>query len=364
MSDIHTVEIIVSVPEGTDTVYVTGNLDIWGQWNPRLMALKGNGPTRLATFSVPHGFALEMKFTLGAWSQEALDENGNIAENLCATITQNTRIDHAIPKFKAGIDELMATLDQAGIVGRLELLRSVESREPIEPRHVLVWLPPGYDESDARLPVLYMHDGQNIFDPRMSTFGVDWGVDECLARMIAAGEIEPMIVVGAFSTDQRYPEYTPWRRGPNYLRFLVEELKPLIDARYRTRPDRESTAIMGSSMGGLISCAAGRFYPHVFSRAGCLSTHWIWEDGRGSADFEASGPYPREVKLYLDRGTVGPKHDAIYGPHQDRVDALLREWGWREGVDFMTRVFDGADHSETAWRTRLDVPMRFLFGKG
>jgi predicted alpha/beta superfamily hydrolase len=169
------------------------------------------------------------------------------------------------------------------------------------PRHVDVWLPPGYErERRRRYPVLYMHDGQNLFDPQLSYTRVDWGVDEALTRLIREGKVRPAIVVAVWNTPLRVPEYMPQRAvaaggaaalagferqfdspplADAYLEFLVAELKPFVDAGYRTLRGRDDTFIMGSSMGGLISLYAAAEYPQVFGGVGAVSTHWPAGDG-------------------------------------------------------------------------------------
>ncbi|MES1194828.1 MAG: alpha/beta hydrolase-fold protein, partial [Opitutus sp.] len=184
--------------------------------------------------------------------------------------------------------------------GRIETLAPLNSQF-VAQRRVDVWLPPGYDANkDAHYPVLYMHDGQNIFDPVTGYGGVSWEVDRAICRLMKAGKIPGVIVVGVWNTPARFNEYmfqkaitTPeyqvspgWPvyskaaiQGDAYLKYLVTELKPLIDRTYRTLPDAAHTGIMGSSMGGLISAYALNEYPDVFGRAGCVSTHWPLGDG-------------------------------------------------------------------------------------
>jgi len=252
----------------------------------------------------------------------------------------------------------------------------------VQPRHVDVWLPPGYAQNLGRAyPVLYMHDGQNLFDPAYSYAGVDWGMDEAIASLDAQGEIRAPIVVGIWNSDKRWCEYLPqepWAamggehmhdnlsgRCPsgmcvsdNYLRFLVEELKPLIDRTYRTLPDAGHTAVMGSSMGGLISLYALCCYPQVFSRAGCVSTHWPAGEDYLVDYFGAVLPKPGKHKLYFDFGDQ--TLDSLYEPYQLRMDSLLVKNGYELGRDCLVRKFPGADHSERAWRARVDLPLRFL----
>ena len=250
-------------------------------------------------------------------------------------------------------------------------------------RDVDIWLPPGYGEDpDTRYPVLYMHDGQNLFDPALSYTGVDWGVDEAMTRLIAAGRVAPAIVVGIWNTPARFPEYMPRKpvppqgldfgpgNGPPlpveriasdaYLRFIVEELKPRIDATFRTKPGRDDTAIAGSSMGGLISIYAAAEYPEVFGRVGAVSTHWPAGDGLVVDWLADRLPDPATHRLWFDHGTA--TLDARYAPYQQRMDALLREAGYVEGGNWVTRVYEGAEHNEAAWRARIDDVLVFLLG--
>lgn len=229
-------------------------------------------------------------------------------------------------------------------------------------------------------PVIYMQDGQNLFDPALSFIGVDWGMDEAMMRLIHEGRHSGAIIVGIWNSPLRLQEYMPQKplsmrpgqpilnrfidqtggkpQSDGYLRFLVEELKPFIDAHYPALPDPAHTLIMGSSMGGLISLYALIEYPDVFGAAGCLSTHWpIGEEALVDA-LGAALPPPGRHRLYFDYGTE--TLDADYEPWQRRMDAWLRAAGYQEGQDWLTRKFEGAEHSERAWRERVHLPLAFL----
>lgn len=266
----------------------------------------------------------------------------------------------------------------------------------VGPRDVTVWLPPGYDAADARWPVLYVHDGQNLFDSSRAAYGKEWGVDEHVARLAASGQIRAPIVVGVHNTSLRLREYVPADliqalpddlRGDiqaiyggeslsdGYIRFLVEELKPFIDRTYRTFPGRDDTAIMGSSMGGLISLYALMKHPDVYGAAGCVSTHWplkveglepgpaldAWRERLVAAwtgVIAAGLPEAGSHRLYFDRGDESL--DQFYAVFQTRIDETIRAAGW--GPDrFRSLVFPGAEHKEASWNQRLDVPLTFLF---
>ncbi len=250
----------------------------------------------------------------------------------------------------------------------------------VQPRNIQVWLPPGYASGAARYPVLYMHDGQNLFDPALSYTGVDWGVDETMTRLIAEGAVREAIVVGVWNTPKRFEEYMPRKAvgegsrdsgvegmapiaggdllSDAYLGFLVDELKPFVDRRYRTLAGPQDTMIMGSSMGGLISLYALAEYPQVFSAAAGVSTHWPAGDGAVIDYLSTSLPGPGLHRVYFDYGTRGV--DARYAPFQSRMDEVMRASGYRPGRQWTTHRFEGAEHSESAWRRRLHVPLLFL----
>ena len=269
--------------------------------------------------------------------------------------------------------------------GRLERLPALGSRH-VDPRPVDVWLPPGYD---GRRPhaVLYMHDGQMLFDPAATWNKQAWEVDRVAAPLLAAASLRDFIVVAPWNNDKlRFAEYFPqawiahldaaWRntlaerallgppRSDAYLRFLVEELKPAVDARYATRREREHTFLAGSSMGGLISLYGLCEHPQVFGGAACLSTHWIGGHERNDVVPAAALRYlrdklpaPDSVRLWMDRGDQ--ELDALYDQAQARVDLLMADKGFR-APRFVSRVFAGTGHNERAWRDRLPEVLAFL----
>jgi len=269
-------------------------------------------------------------------------------------------------------------LDEARDTG-MRQRHALPSRH-VAPREVDVWLPPGYAAGRGRFPVVYMHDGQNLFDPATSFAGVDWDVGGTMSRLIAAGAVREAIVVGIWNTPLRDREYMPERPlampraaeirrdlvedepllSDAYLRFLTTELKPVIDAAYRTAPGRADTFILGASLGALISLYALTEHPRIFGGAGCLSPHWPAGEGIIIDYLEGALPSPEGHRLYFDHGTEGI--DAEYGSYQRWVDEVMQAAGYVEGRDWMTRVFPGAEHSEAAWRERVHLPLTFLLG--
>lgn len=249
----------------------------------------------------------------------------------------------------------------------------------VAPRHVDVWLPPAYEAAPhRRWPVVYFHDGQNLFEPELSFSGVDWGVDEALEWMMETEDLEGAIAVGIWNTPDRIPEYMPQRplearpRGlarfverfgaaPSsdaYLRFIVEELKPAIDAAYRTRAAQDSTFVAGSSMGGLASLYALAEYPHVFGGAACMSTSWPLGAASLLPYLRTRIPDPEGHRVYFDYGAEARL--AGYESHQRRANRLFERAGYVHGTSLVSRHYPGHEHSEAAWRTRVDAPLRFL----
>jgi hypothetical protein len=285
----------------------------------------------------------------------------------------------------------------AAAVGRLDQYRAFPSRFA-DPRNVTVWLPADYDPKGPPYAVLYMHDGQNLFDPKTGYGGKEWGIDEAVTKLTAEGRMRRTIVVGIWNTPKRLREYVPAKSfdrlparymervqglyggtplSDGYLKFIVKELKPFIDRTYHTSPGRADTAIMGSSMGGLISLYALTEYPQVFGGAGCLSTHWpllLPPEGQSLTDedvdavataFEAylrpALPRPGAHRLYFDHGSE--TLDRHYAAYQARIDRLVARRGWTRDSNWISRNFPGAAHNEDSWRARVDIPLSFLLGK-
>jgi predicted alpha/beta superfamily hydrolase len=252
-------------------------------------------------------------------------------------------------------------------------------------RRVDVWLPPGYRESAGRrYPVIYAHDGQNLFDEATAFVGVDWGIDEAIIRLMSEDVRYGAIVVGIWNTSARIQEFMPQKplQLPNndrirrrfseryggepisdaYLKFIVDELKPVVDRDFQTEPGPDSTLVLGSSMGGLVSLYGICEYPDVFGTAVCMSTSWT-VGGKPTLAFLRSGiPAPGKHVIYFDHGNEA--QIGAYEKLQHAVDVLFATSGYRRDVDFMSLRFDGADHSEVAWRDRVEVPLRFALRPG
>jgi predicted alpha/beta superfamily hydrolase len=247
--------------------------------------------------------------------------------------------------------------DSEAIVGNVEYHRGSYSKNLDSNRDFFVWLPPSYDkEINKEFPVLYMHDGQNLIDPKVAFGGSDWRVDETVTKLIKEYKLKEIIIVGIYNTDDRLEEYSDSEKGVNYLKFLVEELKPFVDTKYRTMSDRQNTAIMGSSMGGLISFLAAWKYPNIFSMAGCMSSSFYFNDEKVFKMIdEYKGP-KLHIKFYIDHGEDG----LLRG---QKMFCKLTQLGYVIGTDVDYHYAPGSEHHESEWAKRLERPLLFFFGK-
>lgn len=285
---------------------------------------------------------------------------------------------------------------QKASAGKIEHIENFTSKF-VEPRNIDIWLPENYD-GKTKFSVLYMHDGQMLFDSSTTWNKQTWNIDDVATQLMQAGKIQNVMVVGIWNAGKaRHANYFPQKpfeslnqaqkdsitkalqqkgrttldfqpNSDNYLKFLVSELKPMIDKKYNVYTDRKHTFIAGSSMGGLISMYAICEYPSVFGGAACLSTHWV-----GTFAVE-NNPIPNAFIQYLKQKLPNPKRnkiyfdcgdqtlDALYPAIQKQVDEVMREKGFSE-KNWLTKYFQGKNHSEAAWNERLDIPLLFLLKK-
>jgi predicted alpha/beta superfamily hydrolase len=282
------------------------------------------------------------------------------------------------------------------IAGKIERIDSLSSKF-VTARNIDIWLPDGYSK-EKKYPVLYMHDGQMLFDSSITWNKQSWDVDDVTGSLIQQNKIVEVIVVGIWNGGiTRHPDYFPQKayesltatekdtivaqlqragrtkevfkpQSDNYLKFIIQELKPIIDSEYSTYTDQSHTFIAGSSMGGLISMYAICEYPQVFGGAACLSTHWpgVWT--------VENNPIPNAFVNYLSNNLPSPKNhriyfdygnqtlDALYPSLQKKVDVVMKEKGFGK-KNWITKFYPGENHSEQAWKKRLHIPLLFLLKK-
>ena len=342
-------------------------------WDRPLLAAPGESPGRYRlrvtlADDATGGQPLAYKFRIERCEHQGPDEGWEPGRNHTLTLAPGSaqRVQRAFG-VAAGATPLSR-------VGSLERLGIVESAH-VGRRAVQVWLPPGYaTRPEARYPVLYLHDGQNVFDAAAA--GAEWQMDEAAERGVASGRLRPFIVVAVDNTAARIADYTPTAMdlpaaGPGaprtvrqgggavaYARFLVEELKPLIDARYRTRPGAADTAVGGSSLGGLVSAWLALHHPQVFGAALVVSPSVWWDDGFLLRDLAAMAPPATRPRLWLDMGG----HEGGQALQLSReLAAALQARGWTD-TSLHYAEFPDASHDEASWARRVPAMLDFLYG--
>ncbi len=341
--------------DSSQKVFITGNRSVLGNWDPRIIELeKLNDTSWVKEFLFEKNIVLEFKFTKGSWSDEALNENGSIPANKTLKVFNDTIIYQKINNWKNSKGNL-----QGKITGKVRYHKNFNGKD-ILPRDIIVWLPPSYDSlSNKKYPVLYMQDGQNIFDPATSSFGVDWQIDETADSLIKVKVIEEIIVVGIYNTYQRGSEYNQTDLGDAYMRFIIKELKPFIDSTYRTLPDRENTAVGGSSSGGLISFMLLWEYSDIFSKAACISPAFKISDIDFITPVKNYCGNKKDIKIYIDDGGIGLEEELE--PGIDEMLTALKDKGYKENQDLLWVKDYSAEHNEAAWAKRVYRFLEFFF---
>jgi predicted alpha/beta superfamily hydrolase len=344
-------------------VYITGSLAQLGMWNPGKvkMELKGDHTwTKEITITGP--LSIEYKYTLGSWERQGADAKGSPLANLVADVAADKTVKDSVLFWTKALPK---RVNRGQITGTVRYHRVLKGAG-IKDRDLVVWLPPGYEADETRrYPVLYMHDGQNIFDPVTSVYGTDWSVDETADDLIKKKSLGPFIVVGIYNTDDRIGEYTPGEKGTAYMDFIVKTVKPLIDSTYRTMPDRKNTIVGGSSAGGIMSFMLVWEHPDVFSKAICMSPAFrnpMGSDGWNYVDVvQRSNGEKKNVFFYLDNGGVGLESQLQHGI--DEMIAALKAKGYEEGKDFVFILDATAKHSEADWAKRFPNALTLVFGR-
>ncbi len=227
-------------------------------------------------------------------------------------------------------------------------------------RDIIVWLPPSYEKNTKKhYPVLYMHDGQNIFDPTTAFTGYDWRVDEVADSLIRMKVIEEIIIVGIYNSPDRLPEYSDSELGSAYMNFVINVVKALVDSTYRTKQSKEHTGIIGSSLGGLSSLLFVWKRPDVFGMAGCLSPSFWYDDEKTLKEIREYSGHKKHIKIYLDCG--GREKELISG--YKRMVEILKTKGYKKGKDLDYTFESNGTHSEHYWAKRVWRPLVFMFGR-
>ncbi len=368
------ISFLVDVPAGTPEnaeIWLSGNQPELGNWNGAGVKLsKGAaGGNRYGTcVDFAQGTNLEFKVTRGSWESVEKDPRGQEIGNHLHAVTKPATVQVQVGSWR-DLGPVVEPPDT--LTGNIKYHDVVGSSVGLKNRRLIVWLPPNYDnETSTRYPVLYMHDGQNIMNTKTAAFGVEWGVDETAQRLVTAGQMEPIIIVGVYNTEDRIPEYTHVPNAPHgggkaedYGRLLVDVVKPLIDSTYRTKPEAQYTGVAGSSLGGLVSMYFGLTRSSTFTRLGVVSPS-VWWAERDIVTRVNNTASKLPLRIWLD---IGTNEDGTVADSQKTVDdtRLLRDAliakGWVLDTDLEYLEAEGARHNEAAWAARTEQILKFLY---
>ncbi|WP_428940737.1 alpha/beta hydrolase-fold protein [Fontivita pretiosa] len=356
-------------------LWISGNAPEMGGWDGAGVALtRGQDGKYRGTIEVLSGIEYSYKVTRGSWSTVERGPQGQEIPNRTLMVEQDATIPITIATWVDGGKSIPGLHTLSGTIREHRKFRSELLNNE---RTIMVYLPPGYDQSpDIRYPVLYMHDGQNLFDAATSFAGIEWKVDEAAQELIGEGRIEPLIIVGIYNSEQRTAEFTPPQphstaggeseRGLLYARFVIEEVKPFIDKTYRTRPDRKNTALAGSSMGGMITLYIAKTFPGVFGQVAVLTPH-LRVGQRDIVQELSAGDtqWIKGMRLWIDMGDRGEGNYPGTDPMGDAraLVQVLQGAGLRTGIDYQYTEIPGGEHNESAWQARIDQVLLFLFAK-
>ncbi len=354
-----------ATPAGA-TIYVAGTFNGWDPGAAAWRLAPQPGGAYAITLPGDVRGPIEFKFTLGSWETGETDSAGRDAPNRPLTVPATGAVtwEGSVAGWRSGGPRAAARHTASASVAVLDSAFAMPQLG--RTRRVWIYLPPGYRGSQRRYPVLYMHDGQNLFDAATSYAG-EWGVDETLDALRARGDGGTIVVGVDNGGTRRFDEYSPWRNarfgggeGDAYTDFLVHTLKPYVDAHYRTIPDRLHTGVAGSSMGALISLYAGLEYPEVFGRIGVFSPAF-WVAPELYAFARHSAPLPGTRIYMVTGGREGTTPQQVVRDHQAMADTLAAA-GFAPGRDLVAVVRPDGTHSEGFWRREFPAAYRWLFG--
>lgn len=358
----------VTIPDTTPAgavVCITGSTPELGNWDPGKIKLFKVKDGWSATIKVPRDTPLEFKFTRGNWRTVEKDADGQEIQNRTLTLSKDSDIALRVPRW-ADTGEKQVTRSTDVIEHSAFRSRTLKNT-----RSLYVWIPPGYEEDRLRkYPVLYMQDGQNLFDD-MTAQNKEWKLDESARALVESNVINRLIIVGIGSTPDRIAEYTPdadpklgGGNSAKYAQFVVEEVKPFIDRRYRTLPEPENTCVGGSGLGALAALNMLQTCPRAFAGAIVMSPTLSWNDRTYLKSIEKDSKFLKGKHLWIDVGLAeGDDADQSKAIVDDlhRLQKCLEKSGLKKDREFGVIEADGATADEAAWSQRINDAMKFLF---
>jgi predicted alpha/beta superfamily hydrolase len=353
-----------------------------GNWDAAGIALERKDDGKWHTsVQVLSGIEYTYKVTRGTWGTVETDAKGANLPDRALHVAAPQAVDVAVADW---VDHGKAIPGRVTVTGDVRLLKNFRSKILNNQRTVVVYLPPGYEQNiQQRYPVIYMQDGQNLFDESTSFAGVEWKMDEAAQKLIGGGETVPFIIVGIYNSPDRTAEFTPPplaangkagdgspARGDLYSQFVIEGVKPYIDQTYRTQPDRAHTSIGGASLGGLISMYIAQSHPEVFGQVIVLSPWLRNGDQKLLPGWIGDGKWLHNERIYADMGTTPGNHDSNYpgGAAAALADGKelaqsLQSAGLQPDKDYLYREIPGGKHDEPSFQAEIESVLKWTYGK-
>lgn len=358
------VTFMVTAPDNTDeNICITGSHSNLGSWGMLTVPLKKIRSSYYITVKLPENSICQYKYTRGDWDSVERGKAGEEIPNRVIRVKSGLFVKDSIESWRDRLDLLKRISSRVGNITE----HIIDSKILKGKRTFLVYVPPNYYKENEKYPVLYLQDGNNMFDSMTAFLGVEWRMDESLEMLIKNREIEPVIAVAVYNSEYRDDEYTFCRdysersggKADKYLKFIEEELMPFMNKNYRTKTDRENTGLLGSSLGGLLSLYAGYKHNKYFSKLGVVSPSLWWSK---EAIMKIIKNRPEEpIKMWIDIGTNEGSGKSILRTRK-AVD-IFSKTGLKQGKDFKYVEVKNGSHSENDWAIRTPDILRFLYGK-
>jgi predicted alpha/beta superfamily hydrolase len=337
------------------SVFICGSIPELSDWNPSALKMKNTGDhTWTITIKTEISGPIGYKYTLGSWEKEGTGSDGQPLQNFIIKVISDTTITDNVPSWLEGTRRKL----YGKITGTVKYHPQMAGKG-IPSRDIIVWLPPDYGvNKNIKYPVLYMQDGQNLFDPLTSSFGVDWQADETCDSLIRNMIIDPLIVVGIYNTKERMTEYVPGTAGTAYMNFVVNVVKPFIDRNYLTLSGKKNTFVGGSSAGGTIAFLIAWNNPSIFSKVLCMSPAFKIQNIDVVKNVSEYSGKKKKLVFYIDNGGKGLEERLQ--PGIDEMIKALENKGYLKNKDFFWIKSPDAEHNEAAWAKRLKGALKLI----
>jgi predicted alpha/beta superfamily hydrolase len=378
------VDFAVDVPADTpkdQIIYLSGSVPALGNWDAAGVPMqRGDDSKWHASVTVLSGVDYGYKLTRGTWGTVETDAKGESLADRSLKVDGPQAVSASVAEW---VDHGQSVPGRVTMTGDCRLTKNFPSKILGNTRTIIVYLPPGYDQhSSDRYPVIYMQDGQNLFDEATSFNGIEWKMDEAAQALIGQGDTPPFMIVGIYNTPQRNSEYTPptlpadgkaadgsAAHGDLYARFVIEEVKPFIDKTYRTQTDRGHTSVGGAALGGLEAMYMGQTHPDTFGQIIALSPWLRQGDRKFTPQWIGDGKWLHDERVYIDMGTTPGNNGGNYpggaaAAVADGKDlaAALQSAGLAPDKDFVYKEMPGGKHDEPSWQGEIGSVLQWVFG--